>query len=417
MPTVSFTTSGALQKSALREANERLVLDSIRRRPGISRAEIARCTGLARTSVTFVVDRLLRGGFVKEVKSENGTHAGRPPSALQLRGEAGTAIGVEISRPASRIVLVDLRGEILQTRSVDWQPDHMQFLRDIALAIRSLTSLPPRRRILGVGVSLPGTIEKSTGRVLGAEALGWVGVEAGKLLRAKLDLPLFFDNDANLSALAEQWYAPAEAELLRYFVYVRTQGGLGTGVVVDGRIMHGVASASAEFGHVMLDPNGTPCRCGNRGCWEQYASDAALVRAWQGAGGVPGGPGRILEDSLAIVRLARAGDAPALRALRATARQLALGFVNLIAALNPQAIIMGEPFASAWDLVEDVVRAELGSRLPPYSLQGLRLLPSRIGSDSALRGAAALVLAHFLTRFDHTKDDSLPNGVSIQAHP
>jgi predicted NBD/HSP70 family sugar kinase len=242
---------------------------------------------------------------VKEEKIENGAHAGRPPSALQLRGEAGTAIGVEISRPASRIVLVDLRGEILQLRSVHWQPDHKLFLRDIALAIRSLTSSSPRRRILGVGVSLPGTIEKSTGRVLGAEALGWVGVEAGKLLRSKLDMPFFFDNDANLSALAEQWYAPSEAELLRYFVFVRAQGGLGTGVVVDGRIMHGVASASAEFGHVMLDPDGRPCRCGNRGCWEQYASDAALVRAWQEAGGVPGGPGRILEDSLAIVRLAR----------------------------------------------------------------------------------------------------------------
>ena len=416
MPTVSFTTSGALQKSALREANERLVLDSIRRRPGISRAEIARSTGLARTSVTFVVDRLLRSRLVKEEKIENGAHAGRPPTALQLRGESRMAIGVEISRPKSRVVLVNLRGEILRMRTVTWQPDHELFLRRIGMAIQALAGLSQPRRILGVGISLPGTIDKSDGRVLGAEALGWVGVEAGKLLSARVDLPLFFENDANLSALAEQWYAPSEGESLRYFVYVRMQGGLGTGVVVDGRILHGVASAGAEFGHVMLDPNGHPCSCGNRGCWEQYASDAALVRAYQESGGETGGAGRILEDSLSIVRLAREGDARALQALRATARYLALGFVNLIAALNPQAIIMGEPFASAWDLVEDVVHRELRSRLPEYSLKDLRLLPSRIGTDSALRGAAALVLAHFLTRFDHTKDDSLPNGVSIEAH-
>jgi predicted NBD/HSP70 family sugar kinase len=416
MPTVSFTTSGALRKSALREANERLVLDSIRRKPGISRADIARSTGLARTSVTFVVDRLLRTRLVQEERIENGAHAGRPPTALQLRGESRLAIGVEISRPISRVILVDLTGKTLRTRTVAWQPDHDLFLGRVATAIQTLTKSFQRRQLLGVGISLPGTIDKSTGRVHGAEALGWVGVDAGKLLRARIDVPLFFDNDANLSALAEQWYAPSDAESLRYFVYVRMQGGLGTGVVVDGRIMHGVASASAEFGHVMLYPDGRPCSCGNRGCWEQYASDAALVRAWRESGGETGGPATTLEDSLSIVRLAREGDALALRALRATSRQLALGFVNLIAALNPQAIIMGEPFASAWDLVEDVVQAELCSRLPPYSLEGLRLLPSRIGTDSALRGAAALVLAHFLTRFDHTKDDSLPNGVSIQAH-
>jgi predicted NBD/HSP70 family sugar kinase len=415
MPTVSFTTSGALQKSALREANQRLVLDSIRRRPGISRADIARSTGLARTSVTFVVDRLLRNRLVEEEKVGNGARAGRPPTALQLRGESRMAIGVEVARPKSRVILVDLKGEILRKRTVAWQPDHELFLRRLGMSIQSLAG-PFQRRILGIGISLPGTIDKSNGRVLGAEALGWVGVEVGRLLSARIEFPLFFDNDANLSALAEQWYAPSDSELLRYFVYVRMQGGLGTGVVVDGRIMHGVASASAEFGHIMLDPDGRPCSCGNRGCWEQYASDAALVRAWRESGGETGGPGRILEDSLSIVRLAREGDATALGALRTTALPLALGFVNLIAALNPQAIIMGEPFASAWDLVEDVVHAELCSRLPAYSLKDLRLLPSRIGADSALRGAAALVLAHFLTSFDHTKDDSLPNGVSIQAH-
>jgi predicted NBD/HSP70 family sugar kinase len=407
MPTVSFVTSGALQKSALREANERLILDSIRRKPGISRAEIARITGLPRTSVTFVVDRLLRRRLVKEQTVENGAQAGRPPAALRLRGDSKLAIGVEISRPVSRIILADLNGEILRSRTVAWQPDATSFLNQIAAGIRVVSNSYQSRRILGVGVSLPGTIDKSTGRVLGAEALDWVGVEVGELLRSRIDLPIWFENDANLSALAEQWYAPAQGESLRYYVYVRMQGGLGTGVVVDGRVLHGVASAGVEFGHVMLDPNGRPCACGNRGCWEQYASDGALVRAYDPSG---------REDSFSIVRLARAGDGRALDALRTTAYYLALGFVNMIAALNPQAIIMGEPFASAWDLVEDVVQSELRERLPVYSLNGLRLLPSRIGADSALRGAAALVLAHFLTRFDHTRGDALPNGVSIQSY-
>jgi predicted NBD/HSP70 family sugar kinase len=416
MPTVSFTTSGALQKSALREANERLVLDSIRRNPGISRAEIARVTGLARTSVTFVVDRLLRSRLVQEEeKPGNGTQAGRPPTALRLRGEARLAIGVEIARPRSRAVLIDLKGEVLGRRTVAWHGDTTVFLGRIRAAIQALIEMAKSRRVLGVGISLPGTIDKWSGRVIGAEALGWFGVEVGEILRRDIELPLFFENDANLSALAEQWWGSSAGEALRYFVYVRMQGGLGTGVVVDGRVLHGVASAGAEFGHVMLDAKGRACNCGNRGCWEQYASDSALVRAYREMGGSTAGPDRVLEDSLEIVNRARSGDDAAVRALRETAVYLALGFVNLIAALNPQAIIMGEPFASAWDLVEEVVWEELRRRVPAYSLNGLQLLPSRIGTDSALRGAAALVLVHFFTRFDHTKDDSLPNGVSLEA--
>lgn len=416
MPTVSFTTSGALQKSALRQANERLVLDSIRKTPGISRADIARITGLARTSVTFVVDRLISSRLVSEEKGENGTQAGRPPTALRLRAESMLAVGVEISRPMSRVVLVDLNGETIERQMVAWSPDHKFLALEICAATRELTRSRRARRILGVGVSLPGTIDKLTGRVVGAEGLGWFGVEFGEVLRARLRWPVFFENDANLSALAEQWYCATDSESLRYFVYVRMQGGVGTGVIVDGRVLHGIASAAAEFGHVMLYPDGRPCNCGNRGCWEQYASDAALVRSYQELGGETHGVDSVLEDSLLVVKRAREGDTAAVHALRKTAFYLALGFVNINAALNPQAIIFGEPFASAWDLVEDLVHAELRNRIPEYSLKDLRLLPSRIGTESALRGAAALVLAHFFTRFDHTKDDSLPNCVSIDAH-
>ena len=412
MPTVSFTTSGALQKSALRHANERLVLNAIRRSPGISRAEIARLTGFSRTSVTFVVNRLLKGRLVSEEKLDNGSQAGRPPTALRLRADSMMAIGVEIAKPESRVVLVDLNGEILHKRTVHWQANPDLLLDKIVVAILAVAGFCKPQQVLGVGVSLPGTIDKAAGRVVAAEAIGWFGVEVGKLLRRRLGWPRFFENNANLGALAEQWYSPSHGDVLRYFVYLSMLGGLGSGVVVDGRILHGVASAGTEFGHVMLYPDGRPCNCGNRGCWEQYVSDAALMRAYREMSG----ENKPAHDSMQIAKQAREGDPHALQALRTTAHYLALGMVNLTAALNPQAIIVGEPFASAWDLVEDVVQAELRKRVPPYSLSNLRLLPSRLGTDSALRGAASLALAHFFTRFDHTKDDPLPSGVAIEAH-
>ena len=416
MLTVSFTTRGALRKSALRQANERLVLDSIRRQPGISRAEIARTTGYSPTSVTFVVNRLIRERLVVEEKGEMAMQAGRPPTALRLRAEAMMAVGVEISVPLTRVALFDLNGVVQRTRDVRWEQDPRRFLDDVRQAILAVAEAGKSKHMLGVGVSLPGTIDKVTGRVVAAEGLGWFNLDAGALLRGGIEWPFFFENDANLSALAEQWFTHFNETALRYFIYVRARGGVGTSVVMDGRILHGAATAGVEFGHVMLYPDGRPCRCGNRGCWEQYVSDAALVRAYRETGGETRGPDRILEDSLLIVKLARQGDAAAAGALKTTARYLALGFVNLIAALNPQAIILGEPYASAWDVIEEDVFLELRNRVPAYSLEGLRILPSRIGTDSALRGAAALVLAHFFTRFDHTKDESLPIYVSMDAH-
>lgn len=414
MLTISFTTSGALRKSALREANERLVLDAIRRNPGISRSQIARITGFSRPSVTFVVNRLLTEGLVREEKSEGGTSTGRPPTALQLRTDAMTAVGVEIARPLCRVVLVDLDGKQLEERTVPWQQDAEALVERICEDIIDMTSAAERRKVLGVGISLPGTLDKSAGRVIAAETLGWFGVDFGSLFRRWIGLPLYFENDANLSALAEQWYARASEAGLRYFAYIRLQGGLGSGVVIEGRMLHGVSSAAPEFGHVQLYPDGLPCRCGNRGCWEQYASDAALVREYRDLGGRTGGDDKVLEDCFRIIQRARKGDARALQALKTMTAHLALGLVNVIAVVNPEAVFLGEPIASAWDLVQEQIDSELRMRVPAYYRESLRILPSSLGRDSALRGAAALALAQYFTRFDHTKDDSLPNRVSIE---
>lgn len=419
MAQVSFTTSGALGKSALRQANERLLLDSIRRRPGVSRAELARTTGFSRTSVTFVINRLIAQGLVREQKGEGAPQTGRPPSELRLATEAMLAVGVEIARPVSRVVVVDMAGKILESRDVDADPHPEVWLDAVKDAIRALAGGRRSRRILGVGVSLPGTVDVATGRVVAAESIGWFGVEAGKRLRAGFSWRFIFENDANLAALAEQWFGDPEARGFRYFVAIRPQGGLGTGIVVEGRALRGAQSAAAEFGHVMLYPDGRLCNCGNRGCWEQYASDAALARAY-GARVGRAIPADTFGEALRIVDAAMNGDEPSLEALRETARYLALGCVNLIAALNPQAIIVGEPFARGWKLIEDLVRAELKQRLPAYQLSGLRLIPSRLDSDAATLGAAALALTSFFTRFEHSRDGAMArkNGDSVlmEAH-
>ena len=397
-----------------RDVNSRIMLNLVRKHQPVSRADLMRFSGLQRSTVSVIADQLISERWLREGALGQALR-GRKPTYLHLNEERAGIFGINLQPGNTDLALANLGGKILYQESLRTPASTEIFVETVAGKVREWMKKHPEMTYDSIGVSLPGRVDLQSQQFVFAPNLGWKSTDLKAQLEKATGLEVEMENAANACALSEFWFGQHH-DGVRNLVVVTVSEGIGVGMILNGQIVRGSSGLAGEFGHVPLNESGPTCRCGNRGCWEQYASDAALVRAWQEAGGVNKGPGGILEDSLAIVRLARDGDVPSLRALRATARQLALGFVNLIAALNPQAIIMGEPFASAWDLVEDVVRAELWSRLPPYSLQGFRLLPSRIGADSALRGAAALVLAHFLTRFDHTKDHSLPNGVSIQAH-
>jgi len=398
MPGVVFTTRGALSKSALRQANERLVLNAIRQNPSLSRADIVRMTGLSPSSVTFIVERLKREKMICDQEVENHSRVGRPPSALRLRAEAKMAVGVDITLSGAYVALADLTGRVVRRTLVPWNPSYELFFDRIHRAIQSMVESLSPKQVLGVGIGLPGYIDRATGSVRAAENFNWFGVEAGRLLRKRLPFPFYYENNAKLSALAEAWCSKPGAKRLHNFVFVTMRGGLGTGVIVAGRILQGASSAAAEFGHTILYPDGRRCPCGNTGCWEQYASDLALCRAYSSENGGASGPQR---DAEAIVRLAREGDPTALRVLRETAQHVGVGFVNLVMALNPEAIVIGDYLAAGWDLVEDVVWSVLRSRVPSYYLAGVRIFPSEHATDSSLIGAVALVLSQFFTSFDH----------------
>ncbi len=413
MPAVTFTTGGALNKSALREANDRLVLNTIRQNPSVSRADIVRITGLSPSSVTFIVKRLKRDKMVCEEKTDSRGQLGRQPTALSLRPGARIAAGVEITLAGARIILGDLSDAIIGEKTVPWQPNYKLFFDRVHAAIRGLIEPLAPGQALGVGVALPGFIDRNTGKVVAAENFNWFGVEAGSLLRQTLPLPFYYENGAKLSALAEMWFSERNPKPLRDFVSVTARGGLGTGVIIRGQILQGASSAASEFGHVTLYPDGRRCACGNVGCWEQYASDLALCRLYAEQGGESGNGVPLGQE--AIVAKAREGDPVALRVLQETARYVGMGFVNLIMALNPEAIIVGDYLAEGWDLVEETVWSVLRSRVPAYYLSGVRIFPSRHGADSSLIGAMALVLTRFFSSFDHGNQGAPSKSVQIRS--
>lgn len=395
MVKVQLSNRSPLLKSHLREANERLLLNMIRQNTELSRADIVRITGFSASSVTYIIKRMIRAGLVCETPSGRPARVGRQPLTLRLKPEALIAAGVEILSKGARVITADLHGAILAQRFVPREVDHLVFLVRVRDAIRALTSHLGRRSLLGVGVSLPGSIDRTTGRVIASENLGWFDVDAGGILSEGSSAKFHFGNDAHLGALAERWFCEPGTRPLENFVYVVLRQGLGTGVMVDGSLLRGATGEASEFGHTTLFADGRRCLCGSVGCWEEYASQRALERLFVEKGGVgnrAAGP-----NAEQIIHLARGGDALALSVLEEVAGYLGIGFANLNAAFNPEAIVVGDYLASAWDLMKDWVWDTLRSRAPMRQLRLLRIFPSRHGADATLLGTVALVLSNFFT--------------------
>ena len=410
---MSLTGRRALRKSDVREANQRLLLSIIRASAGISRADIARTTGLSPSSVTFIVNRILRAGLVTEASSEDHARVGRRPLALRLRPESLIAAGVEITGSGARVAVADLEGRFLKQRTVPLHPDYHVFLARVREAIRSLTRSISSTRLLGVGVSLFGTIDRATGRVVAAENLGWFDIDVGRILSQGLPTPIHFDNDARLCALAERWFCEPGSKPLENFVFLVLRKGLGTGVVIEGRLLYGASGAASEFGHTSLYPDGRRCVCGGVGCWEEYASQRALERLYaERCVASSRHPVPAVEE---IIRLARNGDPIALDALRVTATHLGMGLANLNWVFNPEVIVVGDYLASAWDLMGNWVWEALRGHAPHRYLTRLRIIPSRHGRDSALKGALALVFSHYFTEHAEYRQQHYHSTVPSQS--
>jgi predicted NBD/HSP70 family sugar kinase len=410
MPGITLKSQGPIRKGALRKANDRLLLDIIRRTPGISRTELSRLTGSASSSITLIINRLVQARLLTEEPVKRRPKLGRRPTSLRLDYNHIMAVAVDISPSGPRIALVDLSGKIIREQRLPWNNQTGVLVTQIHSAIRSLLRQAAPAQVLGVGVSVPGSLETSTGRVIASVNLNWYDMDLGGMLRGDLSLPFHYQNNANLCALAEQWFIDPQSNPLRDFVYVLAVDGLGTGITVNGHLLQGASAVGGEFGHTILYPDGLPCPCGNHGCWEQYASERALIRIYRELSESSNG-----HSSSGILQLAQRNDPAALGALRQTASDLGLGFLNVISVFDPEAIIVGGYLKEAWDLIEDQVWHVLRSRAPHYALNRLRIFPARHGADSTILGAAALAFHHFFTTFDSgLKAQSPPAPVTMQ---
>lgn len=363
---------------AVRRHNLAVVLREVRDGAPLSRAAIAARTGLTRGTVSSLVDELLADGLLCELGATRGG-TGRPANPLQLAPDGRGGLGVEIGVGHVAACVTDLTGTVRATATA--ASDHRDAAPATALAraaalagrVRDEAGLP----VVGAAVAVPGLVGPD-GVLVGAPHLpAWAGLDVGAALGPLLGgLPVTTANEADLAALAERWFAAAPRDV----VVVSGGIGVGAGILLDGELFRGPGGRAGELGHVAVDPDGTRCRCGARGCLEQVAGLEALLRG--------GGAGDVAD------LVARRHEAAPAAAPARAARGLGIALAAAVNLLDVPAVVLGGVFAGLGEPFRAATAAELAARVVHRGDVTVRRADP--GSGGALRAAAASVVREVL---------------------
>ncbi|WP_225978791.1 ROK family transcriptional regulator [Gandjariella thermophila] len=397
----------------VRRHNSALVLGAVVESPGMSRAGVAARTGLAKATVSSLVDRLVAAGLLAETGPQARSGRGRRGTGLSLSPSGPHGLGVEIGVDYLATCLVDLTGEVhaLRIRPGDNRAASVaRVLARVTRAVRTAFADAQRRGVPvgGVGVAVPGLVEAATGLLRVAPNLGWRDVDVRAEVRRRLglgDLPVLVGNEADFAALAELWCGGHPD--LRDFLHVSGEIGIGAGLVVDGTLFRGVRGFGGEIGHVCVDPVGPECACGARGCLERLAGQEWILRAagvWDGVG--PLRPPAALLDEL-VDRLT-AEDGRALRAVRGAGRSLGIGVSAVLNAVDVPTVVLGGSYARLERWLRPSLQNELDRRVVSAAWSRVEVLGATLGTEAAVRGAAGAVLHEIIIDPDPYVSTVLP---------
>jgi predicted NBD/HSP70 family sugar kinase len=364
----------------VRDINRRIVLNLIRTRQPISRADLARLSGLQRSTVSLIVEELLDENWVVEgptVKLPRGRH----PTFLRLNEER-VIIGVVVRPRQITTALADVNGKFLSQRVVPTPSDPEEGIQTILRSIRPVIEASQGKKIEGIGISLPGRVNYGTGILEFAPNLGWSNCNLSQPISAATGLDVELENAANACVLAAVWFDHMES--VRDLAAVTVSEGIGIGILMNGKLVRGFQGMAGEFGHVPLDPNGPLCTCGSRGCWEVYASNQAALRYYRESSG------RDLNFT-SLLKLADEADAGAAAALDTQARYLGRGLRMIVAGLAPERIILVGELTAAWRRFGPVIESEMRSQVLGGGAAP-QLVPSSEDGQGRMRGTVALVL-------------------------
>jgi N-acetylglucosamine repressor len=392
----------------VRDMNLSSVMRYIHREGSLSRAQLAQRTHLNKATISSLVEELIELGLIHENGMDT-SGFGRPATMLDLDSQAGCIIGVEIGVGFISIILTNFTGKVIwrhfeELISILNQEEITARIFQLLVEAREIAR-KDRIRLLGMGLALPGMVDVDRGVLIFSPNLQWQDVPLRQMFSEYSGLPVFVDNDANAAALGEHLFGAARQE--QHFLFIVAGVGVGGGLFLNGEIYRGAHGLAGEIGHTSLYVEQTrPCRCGNRGCWENFANQSSLyerIRARLDVGRRSLITG-ILENQLSPLNLsiinqaAEAGDREVLEAISETGAALGLGVANLVNIFNPEMVVIGGSLSILGKYILPAVEEVIEERTLEVMRKEIKILVSAFGSDASVMGAVALVVREILSR-------------------
>ena len=393
--------SSTADQNLVRKHNTALVIDYLRRKAPVSRAEVAVGTGLNRSTVSSIINELLDDNLIAETTYQS-DRIGRPGLELVLNPNGGFAVGHEFGVDFHSLIIADFAGNPRWRFTEKSDPSYGQEkiikrafeLDEMAVEEGKKMDMRP----LGIGIGVPGLVDSQRGELMLAPNLGWKEVPMCRMWSEHFKLPVFVDNEANAAAMGEYYFGAAKG--VDNFVYISAAIGLGSGIVINGKLFRGNNGFAAEVGHMTYDPEGELCNCGRRGCYETVIGPRAVVK-------------RVIEkmndtsDSIllnavdhdmdiitfeAVADAAAEGDEICLSALKEVGFNLGIVISNIVNVMNPKMVVLGGVLNYASDILVPLVKEVVSSYSLELSQRELQIVESKHGQDTCVLGTTALVL-------------------------
>ncbi|MBO7743734.1 ROK family transcriptional regulator [Paenibacillus sp. MWE-103] len=372
----------------VKKMNTAIVLDAVLRYAPLSRAQISERTGLNKATVSSLVQDLIEHHLVIDI-GPGESSGGRKPNLLQFRARTGFAVGIDLGVNYIRGILTDLEGVVLAERRLTLTAhDAAYVLPRLLDCIASLQAeIPPcPYGTVGVGIGVPGLVNEE-GAILYAPNLDWTDVPLRAIVEERFGVPVTIDNEANAGAQGEQRYGAGRGVANQ--IYVSAGIGIGTGMILNKELYKGAGGFSGELGHLSIRADGKPCRCGNRGCWELYASENALLEQAAALG---------YRDLDGLLEAAGRGEAGVLRLFERIGEALGVGIANIVNVFNPDVVIVGNELRRAEAWLGEAMQRTVAERALAHHRRRLRVLFAEQGEKSAVRGAAYYAISAFLSK-------------------
>ena len=393
-----YTKTGNLR--LVQKINRSLVLNLIKNKSPVSRADISKITKLTRSTVSNIVEYLIKKDLIKEIGLTS-SGVGRKAILLELNSKAYYSIGIDLGTLHTTVAITDLLGRV-ETRieyPTDCQQDKDKVIEKLIAAIHNIINNfgIKRKKIAGIGVAAPGLIDKK-GTMLITPNFGWKDTPLRDILKKEFHIPVFVDNNVNTMALAEFEFGKGQG--VKNFVFINVGMGIGAGVVINGELFHGKSNCTGEIGHTTVDYNGPKCSCGNNGCLEVMASGPAIAK--RAIKAIKEGEKSLISKLVnydlnqvsaeIVATAANQGDKLGRSIMEETGEYLGTGVANIINLFNPELVIIGGGVAQAGDLIFKPLKKAVQKRAFSVSAEVAKIIPVSLGKDCTVIGAAALVL-------------------------